>query len=95
MDMEQRIERSIAALTDVQKAALIDKHVGPMMPGWKPDPEGDARYLRGIIEGQLKEADAKEASGLDALEKRVAKIERWMRDGLPKALWRCDGLPSR
>ena len=80
---DARVERSIAALDAEQRAALLDRHVGPVLSGREPNEAGDLDYLRAIIAGQLKENDAKEASGFATLEARIAKLER--KPGIAKA----------
>ena len=65
---------------------MLDTHIGKLVPGSVPDAEADAAYLRGIIESQLKESDAKEEAfvktGVGELERRVQALERIVgRDG--------------
>ena len=81
---DDRVERQISALDAKAKAALLNKHIGPTLPGSEPDPESDAAYLRGIVRDQLKEADAKEAGGFATLDARIAKLER-RKPGIAKA----------
>ena len=77
--MEQRINRQIAAMTEAEKQALVDKHIGPIDPGHAPDLESDERYLRGIVGDMLRHQDAlveaNEKSGVAKLEKRVKALE--------------------
>ena len=73
---ELRIDRQLATMTTAEKKKLLDTVIGKVQPGYKPDPEADERYLRDIIASQLKEDDALEASGIAALERRVAALER-------------------
>ncbi len=75
-NLDQRIDRTIAAMSEAEKRKLLDAHIGKMLPGREPQPELDAEYLRGIVLGQLKEEDAKEQSGIAELEQRVAVLER-------------------
>ncbi len=76
MNMDQRITRQLAAMSEDEKRKVLDTEIGPMLPGHAPDPEGDEQYLRGMIERQLREQDAKAETGIAALERRVAALER-------------------
>jgi hypothetical protein len=55
------------------------------LPGSAPDSEGDTRYLRDIVESQLREQDAQKANGLAKLERRIGTIERQLR-AMPDAI---------
>jgi hypothetical protein len=81
-DTRQRVDRAIAALSEKQKAALLDINIGPVTPGSAPDPENDARYLRGIVEDQLRELDARETADLAELAGRLDRLEHFVRNGL-------------
>jgi hypothetical protein len=83
--MRRRVDRAIAALSQKQKAELLDAHIGPMLPGSTPNPEADARYLRDIVESQLREQDERKANGLAKLERRIDKLERQLR-AMPGAI---------
>jgi hypothetical protein len=78
-DMRRRADRAIAAMSDRQKSELLDGHIGPIRPGAAPDPEGDARYLRDIVQSQLREQDQREAAGPAKLERRIGKLERFIK----------------
>ena len=75
-DFEQRIDRQISAFDAEQKAALLDRHVGPVLPGHAPDEKGDLEYLRGIVRAKLEEQDRLNESGFSTLDARIAKLER-------------------
>jgi hypothetical protein len=79
---KQRVDGAIAALTETQKADLLDAHIGPVLPGRAPDPGADAQYLRDIVESQLREQDEQEANGLAKLERRIGKLERFIKTNL-------------
>ena len=84
-DTRQRVDRAIAAMSERQKAELLDEHIGPTLAGSTPDLEADAEYLRGIVEDQLREQDERKANGLAKLEQRIAKLERQLR-AMPEAI---------
>ena len=84
-DIGRRVDRAIAAMSERQKAELLDEHIGPMLPGSTPDPESDAQYLRGIVEDQLRDQDARKANGLAKLGQRIDKLERQLR-AMPEAI---------
>jgi hypothetical protein len=92
-DTRLRVDRTIAAMSEKQKAELLDLHIGPTLAGSTPDPESDAKYLRDLVEGQLRAQDEQKASGLAALERRIAKLERFLKAdlvaGLAEALVDC------
>ena len=81
-----RVDRAISAMSDRKKAALLDEHIGPMLPGSTPDAEGDmqlpARRRReptpwaGRAEGQRPG---------QAFERRIGMIERQLR-AMPDAI---------
>ena len=79
MDMEHRIDRQIAALSEADRRKLLDARVGRLLPGHDPDPEADEIYLRGIVGEMLRDHDAQveaaAASGIAELERRVAALE--------------------
>src|SRR6187455_2829189 len=81
-DTRQRVDRAIAVMTEAQKLELLDAEIGKVLPGHAPDPENDARYLRAIVADRLREQDQKKADGLAELERRLAKIERFIDKGL-------------
>jgi hypothetical protein len=85
-DTRQRVDRAISAMSERQKAALLDEHIGPLVAGSTPDPESDAKYLRDIVRGQLREQDEKKAGGIAVLEQRVAKLERFIERTIVPAL---------
>ena len=76
MDIELRIDRQLAVLDAKQKAALLNKHIGPVLPGREPDEAGDLDYLRGIVRAKLEEQDRLNESGFSTLEARIDKLER-------------------
>jgi hypothetical protein len=80
-----RVDKTIAAMSDRQKTKLLDEHIGPVLPGAAPDPEGDAQYLRDIVESQLREQDEQKANGMAKLERRLGNLERQLRM-LPDAI---------
>ena len=47
-DTRLRVDRTIAAMSEKQKAELLDLHIGPTLAGGTPDPESDAKYLRDL-----------------------------------------------
>src|SRR6185437_13722260 len=81
-DTRQRVDRAIAAMTEAQKFELLDAEIGKVLPGHAPDPENDARYLRAIVTDRLRAQDRKRADGLAELERRLAKLERFIDKGL-------------
>jgi hypothetical protein len=85
-DTRQRVDRAIAAMSERQKAELLDEHIGPTLAGSTPDLEADAEYLRGIVEDQLREQDERKANGLAKLEQRIAKLERFIKGDLVAGL---------
>jgi hypothetical protein len=71
-NFEQRIDRQLATMKAAEKRKLLDTHIGPVMPGHKPDPEDDEIYLRGIVGGMLRDHDAQVEA---ATSSGVAKLE--------------------
>jgi hypothetical protein len=82
----RRVDRAIAAMSAKQKAELLDLHVGPTLAGSAPDPLSDARYLRDIVEGQLRAQDEQKANGLATLERRMGRLERFLKNNLVAGL---------
>src|SRR4026209_2138312 len=80
-------------MSEKQKAELLDRHIGPTLPGSTPDPVSDTRYLRDVVEGQLRAQDEQKTNGLAALERRIDKLERFLKAdlvaGLSEALVDC------
>jgi hypothetical protein len=85
VDARRRVDKAIAAMSEKQKAELLDRAIGPVLAGSAPDPEADAKYLRGIVEDQLREQDRREANGLAKLERRLDKLEQQL-GALPDAV---------
>jgi hypothetical protein len=79
IEIGKRVDRAIAAMSEKQKADLLDECIGPVRAGDAPDPEADARYLRDIVQAQLREQDKQEANGLAKLERRIGKLEKYLR----------------
>ena len=79
MNIEQRIERQISAMSEVEKRELLDRHIGAVLPGHDADPEADAEYLKGVVADQLRKHDERveaiEKSGIALLERRVQSLE--------------------
>ena len=82
----RRVDRAISAMSEKQKAALLDLHIGPTLAGSAPDPVSDAKYLRDIVEDQLRAQDEQKANGQATLERRIARLERFLKADLVAGL---------